>query len=187
MADTDTFLGEVRLFAGDYAPLGWAICDGSLLSLPEHEELFSLIGVTYGGDGSNTFALPDLRGRLAVHQGRGPGMSTEWRLGQIAGTETVRLMEDQSADHDHFFLASRNAATATAPEEGMVLAAMRKSPAGVDRLMYLAPNVTTGFSSLPLDTLVLDPVGGGEPHENLMPSLALTYIIALRGLAPFPN
>lgn len=165
------FVGEIRMFAGNYAPLGWMFCEGQLLPISEYETLFNLIGTTYGGDGQETFALPDLRGRVPVHQGNG------FVIGQIAGVETVRLTPSQIPAHNHPVLASTQGGNTRDPA-GAVLA--------VD-----GAGVTTLYSSEQPDALMNWPgsnsVGGNQPHENLQPYLCIDFIISLYGVFPSPN
>src|SRR5687767_12845768 len=103
---SDPYIGEIRMFAGNFAPAGWAFCDGRLLAISENDALFTLIGTTYGGDGQSTFALPDLRGRAPVHMGQGPGISQSYQIGEAAGVESVTVTTQQTPVHNHAFLAS---------------------------------------------------------------------------------
>src|SRR5881394_307932 len=98
---SNPYIGEIRMFGGNFAPNGWAFCDGSLIAISENDALFNLIGTTYGGDGQNTFALPDLRGRIPVHQGQGPGISQNYTIGEVAGVENVTLTTQQIPSHNH--------------------------------------------------------------------------------------
>ena len=166
----DPFVGEIRLFAGNYAINGWTFCDGSLLPIPENEVLFALIGTTYGGDGQNTFAVPDLRGRVPVHQGSAPGLST-YPLGQMAGTESVTLGTAQYPAHRHAVAA--NTASGTAAPAGGVLAGNSVSVYGTG-----APTVAMAAQAVGAAP------GGGQPHNNMAPSLGLNYIISLFGIFP---
>jgi microcystin-dependent protein len=163
------FVGEIRLFAGNFAPQGWLMCDGQLLAIPENEALFSLIGTLYGGDGVNTFALPDLRGRVPVHQGFG---QSSYVIGQQGGAETVTLAPGQMPAHSHAMRASATAATAThGPSEALgASAAMRLYGSG-------APNMA-------MDPHAVAPSGGGQPHDNMAPFVALSYIVSLFGVYP---
>lgn len=165
----EAYIGEIRLFAGDFAPRGWAICDGRLLPIAENAALFSILGTTYGGDGRNTFGLPDLRGRAPMHHGQGPGL-TPRVLGEQGGSETVTLLPEQVPRHTHVLQASASPATDRAPAE---------------RLFAVAAEDAYGPAegALPAPALVA-PAGGGQPHENLQPQLAVTFIIALIGIFP---
>jgi microcystin-dependent protein len=160
------YVGEIRLFAGNFAPQGWLPCDGSLVPIADYDTLFQLIGTTYGGDGQTTFALPDLRGRVPVHQGNG------YFLGQSFGVEAVTLTAQQLPAHTHPVVASSQPATHSA-------AAGNFFAQGEDPL-YAAPGgatVTLG----PTTTF-----GGGQPHDNLQPYLGLNFIISLFGIFPSP-
>lgn len=159
------FIGEVRLFAGNFAPVGWAFCDGSLLGIAENDALFTLIGTTYGGDGQATFALPDLRGRIPVHQG------AQNVVGQQGGVESVTLTQNQIPAHTHPVAASGNAATDPNPG-GNVWAAW-----GDNQYSAAAPDTT-------MDATAVAPAGGSQPHENMPPYLAISYIISLFGIYP---
>lgn len=166
------FIGEVRLFAGNFPPQGWAFCDGSLIPIFEYDALFALIGTTYGGDGQNTFAVPDLRGRVPVHQGTGGGLSSR-TIGETGGTETVTLTAAQMPAHTHALRGSSAAATGSAPG-GAVLA---------------ATGAVNSYSSNAVPTQAmaagaLAAQGGGQPHENMAPFLTVSYIIALFGIFP---
>jgi len=170
----DPFLGEVRMFAGNFAPRGWAFCEGQLLSINQNSDLFSLLGTTFGGDGQTTFALPDLRGRVPLHPGTGPGLSPH-QLGQKGGTEMTSLTAAQMPSHSHAVKASDANGSAVSPA-GLVPA---RNAAGVPvygppTLEHLAGNA-------------IEPAGGGQPHDNMQPYLGLNYIIALQGLYPSRN
>ncbi len=166
------YVGEVRLFAGNFAPAGWLFCDGSLQAISENETLFQLIGTTYGGDGQTTFALPDLRGRVPVHVGTGAGVTTV--IGQSGGVETVTLTSNQIPNHTHTVFASSDAASTNVPSANVVLATPSYNAyrAGVPSAALNAP---------------LSNSGGGQPHSNMQPYLALNYIISLFGIFPSPN
>lgn len=160
------------MFAGNFAPAGWMFCEGQLLPISENETLFNLIGTTYGGDGESTFALPDLRGRLPIHQGNG------FILAESGGAEEVTLTSTQIPAHSHPFVVTTNAATATAPGNGVTLAravAANISPYGTD-----APNTTLSPQSV-------SPVGGSQPHSNFQPYLCVDFIISLFGIYPSPT
>lgn len=159
------FVGEIRLFAGNFAPAGWMLCEGQLLPISENETLFVLIGTTYGGDGQSTFALPDMRGRLPLHAGNG------FTLGEVAGTEEVTLTVSQIPSHTHQLTAGGTATT-----QNPAGAAVAK---GVASLYHAAPS---GLSSL--SPAALQPLGGSQPHTNLQPSLCINFIISLFGIFP---
>ncbi|PKM29147.1 MAG: phage tail protein [Gammaproteobacteria bacterium HGW-Gammaproteobacteria-11] len=161
------YVGEIRMFGGNFAPAGWHFCDGSLLSISENDILFTLIGTTYGGDGQNTFALPDLRGRIPVHQGSGMVM------GEMTGTESVTLMVQQMPAHSHAMLATANLADSTNPADKV----LARTAANIDIYQSSGP-----FQSL-APTAVTQ-VGGSQPHENMMPFLSINFIISLFGIFP---
>lgn len=165
---SDPFLGEIRLFAGNYAPEGWALCDGRLLGIQQNSGLFSLLGTTYGGDGRATFALPDLRGRSAVH----PGSNSQnvYELGEAGGSESVALRTTEMPSHTHAPRASDTTST-TSPVQARwaTQPVMAYTDAGPD--VQMAPDA-------------LQPAGAGLPHDNMPPFVALTYIIALDGEFP---
>jgi microcystin-dependent protein len=157
------------MFAGSFAPAGWAFCDGQLLPISENETLFALIGTTYGGDGQETFALPDLRGRIPIHQG-GAGHV----IGESAGTETVTLTAQQIPVHVHPL--------------GSTTAAFLGDPGG--NLPGAVPSQAIyreGGVAVPMAAAASGPVGGGQPHENLMPYLCVSFIISLFGIFPSPS
>ena len=170
------FVGEIRMFGGNFAPAGWAMCAGQLLPISQNETLFNLIGTTYGGDGQETFALPDLQGREALHAGQGPGISQVYQLGEKAGVESVTLTTQQTPTHNHAFLATQEIGQNAQPTNG-----------------FYAQVSTGQLYNEPLDPLVLmntqmaSIVGGSQPHENLMPYLAITFIISLFGIFPSQN
>lgn len=172
------FVGEIRMFAfgSRGAPNGWQACDGSLLSIAEYEVLFSLIGTTYGGDGQNTFAVPDLRGRLPVHQGQGPGL-TSYLIGQRAGTETVTLLPQQMPMHSHTAIATTAAATTGTPGTTVLPGAVSGQTMYVTDLTGAVP-FTLSPQSVGLSG------GGAQPHENCMPTLTVQYCIAWLGIYP---
>jgi microcystin-dependent protein len=176
---SNPFLGEIRPFAGTFAPVGWHFCDGTLVSIAENDALYTLLGTTYGGDGQTTFGLPDLRGRVAVGVGNGPGL-TPRVLGEMAGTESVTLTTQQMPSHTHAVTASSDAATSPQPS-GLVPATPRNGG-----LFYLPPNVGTQADAAPAaDSLTT--AGGSQPHENRMSTTAISYIIAMSGIYPSQN
>src|SRR5690349_5417288 len=159
------YVGEIRMFAGNFAPAGWMFCNGSLQPISENETLFQLIGTTYGGDGESTFALPDLQGRSPVHQGQGPGISQPYTIGESYGTESVTLTTNQIPAHGHTFQAS-TALGGTANPQNQVLA----QPSDIRMYIRDSPGV-------PLPATTLGPVGGSQPHENRSPVLVVSFII----------
>jgi microcystin-dependent protein len=167
------FIGEIRMFGGNFAIQGWAFCDGSLLAISEYDTLFNLIGTTYGGDGQETFALPDLRGRAPVHMGQSAGTSS-FVLGQQAGTESVTLTTQQIPAHTHVPQASTNGGS--------------DSPSG-----NVWGNSATGkpYGPVPtnaaLNAASVQSSGGSQPHDNMQPYLVVNYIISLFGIYPSQN
>jgi microcystin-dependent protein len=162
------YVGEIRMFAGNFAPAGWMFCEGQLLPISEFETLFNLIGTTYGGDGQSTFALPDLRGRLPIHQGNG------FTLAETGGVETVTLVAAQISAHSHPFLASSNQASSTSPANQVpaITQAATIQPYGTDN-----PQVQLSPSSI-------GSTGGSQPHDNFQPYLCVDFIISLFGVFP---
>lgn len=169
----ESFVGEIRMFGGNFAPAGWSFCDGQLLAISEYETLFSLIGTTYGGDGQNTFAVPDLRGRVPVHQGLG------FVMGQAAGTENVTLTVQQMPAHTHPGSggASSGAATTASPAGAFPAT----PPSGLPYADTGTAKMAAGASS------TLANVGGSGSHNNMMPSQCVNYIISLYGIYPSPT
>src|SRR5262245_51193510 len=168
------YVGEIRIFAGNFAPAGWMFCSGQLLPISEYETLFILIGTTYGGDGESTFALPDLQGRLPIHQGTRPGGST-YQMGETGGVEEVTLTVNQIPAHIHAVLASTDTAGDT-QATGKILANSATA------LMYFEDVPAT-----PLSPNAIAPAGGSQPHTNFQPYLCVNFIISLFGLFPSPN
>ena len=167
---SEPFIGEVRLVGFNFNPVGWHLCDGSLLPISEFNTLYALIGTTYGGDGQNTFGLPDLRGRVPIHQGTGLGLST-YTIGQQGGATSVTLNVSQLPAHTHPVAANSGAGTANS---------------AVNNYFAQTPNVNalaaTGSSVSMVS--VVGPSGGSQPHENQQPFLTVNYIIALYGIYP---
>lgn len=163
------YVGEIRMFGGNFAPAGWMFCEGQLLPISENETLFNLIGTTYGGDGQSTFALPDLRGRIPIHFGNG------FIQAETGGVESVTLTVPQIAAHSHALLCTSNPASASAPG-GSVVPAITSgatiTPYGTDApLVNLSPNAMTT-------------IGGSQPHTNFQPYLCVDFIISLFGIFP---
>ena len=171
----EPFVGEVRMFGGSFAPAGWAMCQGQLMPISENETLFNLIGTTYGGDGQETFALPDLQGRVPMHQGQGPGISQSYLIGEKAGVETVTLTTQQIPVHNHAFLCSTDAAASTDPTNQVI--------AQSSQIHVFTQDVT----NRQMNANALTPQGGSQPHENLQPYLCITFIISLFGVFPSQN
>ena len=165
------YIGEIRMFGGNFAPVGWAFCQGQLLSIAEDDALFTLIGTTYGGDGQETFALPNLASRVPVHMGQGPGLS-DCVIGEVAGVEYVTLTTAHLPSHTHAQIASTNDATQSDPT-GRILGGT------VGHSLYVEDVVNT-----PLDGPSLGPAGGSQPHDNSPPYLVINFIISLYGVYP---
>lgn len=168
---SDPFIAEIRIFAGNFAPRGWAFCDGRLLQISQNTALFSLIGTTYGGDGRTTTALPNLEGRAPMHPGRGPGLTSR-RLGERTGAETATLSEAQIPFHSHTLKVSGEFGDSNLPGNN-VFANSSIPPASV--FSRNTPNKKGGE---------LSNSGGNQPHDNMQPYLAINYIIALQGIYP---
>ncbi len=160
------------MFGGNFAPSGWAMCQGQLIAISENDTLFQLIGTTYGGDGQSTFALPDLQGRVPIHQGQGPGITQNYTIGEKAGVENVTLTTGQLPVHTHSLLASTNNALNTSPTNNVLAA-------GITTKMY-----TEDVANQAMNAGAITPVGGSQPHDNMQPFLVLTFIISLFGVFP---
>jgi microcystin-dependent protein len=170
---SDPFIGEIRMFAGTFAPRSWAFCDGQLLAVSQNDALFSLFGTTYGGDGRTTFGLPDMRSRIPVHAGTGPGLSIR-HLGSKSGSESVTVGTTQLPSHTHPLQGSSDSATTPDPS-GNVFARSSGDTYGSD------------FSASNMNGAAVSSSGGGQAHTNLMPSLAVNFIVALFGVYPARN
>lgn len=172
----DPFIAEVRLFACNFAPRGWAQCQGQLMAIAQNTALFSLVGTMYGGDGRTTFGLPNLQGQAALGQGQGPGLSP-YSIGEIVGSETVSLQGNQGGAHSHFVNCSTNEGTADG-SKGNVLATSGTDSRG-NNIYTSTPGQTVN-----MNPAQLAPTGGGAPHNNMSPYLTLNYCIALQGVFP---
>ena len=168
----DPFVAEIRIFPFNFAPRGWAWCDGQLLPLSQNTALFSLLGTTYGGNGMNNFALPDLQGRAPIHPGQGPGLSL-YDLGQTGGSDAISLLASEIPSHSHVAMASADAAVTNAPA-GAYLA----RPLGRGSNLY-SPNAASTASMQPTGVS-----GASAPHNNLQPYLTFYFCIALQGVYP---
>lgn len=169
----EPFVGEIRMFAGNFAPRGWAFCDGQLLPIAQNDALFALVGTTYGGDGRTTFGLPDLRGRVPIHAGQGPGLSQR-RLGSNGGAEQVTLAAAQMPAHTHAL-------------QGVAAPASQNTPGNA---LFAEPEhdaYARGGDAAPMAGAALGATGGGAAHANEPPTLAVRYIIALLGIFPSRN
>jgi microcystin-dependent protein len=163
------YVGEIRMFAGNFAPAGWMFCEGQLLPISENETLFQLIGTTYGGDGQSTFALPDLRGRIPIHQGAG------FILAETGGAEEITLTVPQIPAHSHPLLASTNVATDANPSPNVL------AQTGTFDFYQTTPG------GAPMAPTSISPVGGSQPHTNFQPYLCVDFIISLFGIFPSPT
>lgn len=166
-----SYVGEIRMFGGNFPPRGWAFCNGQIIPIAENETLFNLIGTTYGGDGQETFALPDLRGRVPIHQGTNSG--TSYVLGEQAGVESVTLSTQQIPPHRH--LAQCRAADSNAGTPQNAIWAKNQTNQTIYSNVVPATNMNAG---------ALNQAGGNQPHENMMPYLAVSFIISLYGVFP---
>lgn len=167
------YIGEIRLFGGNFAPVGWNFCDGSTLAISQYTALYQLIGTTYGGNGQTTFNLPDLRGRVPVHMGQGAGLQN-YVLGQLAGSETVTLTAAQVAVHSHGALGSVGAPSAT-PQNATW------GNSGINTHIFGTP------ANNSMNSASVAATGGNQPHDNLTPFQAVSFIIALVGVFPSQN
>jgi microcystin-dependent protein len=169
---SNPFVGEIRMFGGSFAPAGWAFCSGQLMPISENDTLFNLIGTTYGGDGQETFALPDLQSRVPMHAGQGPGLSQNYQLGEKAGVESVTLTTNQIPIHNHAFLASLSAPTGTDPTNQVIAQSSQ---------IHL---FTEDVANKQMNANSLTPAGGSQPHENIQPYLCVSFILSLFGIFP---
>ena len=172
---SDPFISQIMMFGANFPPRGWAFCDGQLLAISQNQALFALLGTTYGGDGETTFGLPDLRGRVAIGRGRGPGLS-DYRIGQRGGSETTQLNMNQLPSHSHSLRGHDAPGDTTSPSDASL---------AVD-----AGGQSASYSSSPADSTMLSdvtPTGGNQSHPNMPPFLGINFIIALVGLFPPPD
>ncbi len=168
---SDQFLAEIRIFAGNFPPTGWAFCNGQIMPLSQNTALFALLGTTYGGDGKSTFALPDLQGSFPMHPGQGPGLSL-YDLGQQGGSQFVTLLESEMPAHAHFASARSSLSTQTTPAGNLW-----SGNADANQYVEDTPNVQMAVQEIGM-------AGGSLPHNNMPPYLALNFIIALQGIFP---
>jgi len=175
------YIGEIRMFGGNFPPSGWAFCDGAVTAIADNDTLYQLIGTTYGGDGVNTFGLPDLRGRTPVHWGAGAGAT--YVLGQKAGVETVTLTASQLPQHSHSLLSSSTPAASSVPDATSIFADV--GPASAQAVNAYTPY--TGTNQVTLNTTSVTVAGGSQPHENMQPYLGINFIISLYGIFPSQN
>lgn len=173
------YVGEIRMFAGNFPPNGWMFCEGATLPISENEVLFQLIGTTYGGDGQETFNLPNLASRIPLHMGTGPD-GTTYQIGEMAGTEQETLSIQQIPNHRHTVMATASG-QALNPTNGTTLASPSGGPQGV--MTFTDPPATTSLNPANGTTAA----GGSQPHENTQPFLCINFIISLFGVFPSPN
>jgi microcystin-dependent protein len=170
---SDPFLGEIRMFGFNFAPYGWAMCNGQLLPISQNTALFSLLGTTYGGDGQTTFQLPNLQSRVAIHQGQGSGLSL-YDIGQASGSETVTLTQNQMPQHSHSVSASSAPGTSGRPASAVPARSTGEVYAGSSDGTTMSPSM-------------IGNAGGSQPHTNIQPYLTLNFCIALQGIFPSRN
>jgi microcystin-dependent protein len=170
---SDPFVAEIRIFAGNFAPTGWALCNGQLLPISQNTALFSLVGTTYGGDGKSTFGLPNLQGSAPMFWGQGPGL-TDRVIGESGGEQSVTLLSGEMPAHNHALMASTGPASSRAPAD----AALARSRNGNAYQTTVNQNVAS------MSAQAVSPAGGSLPHNNMQPFLVLTFIIAMQGIFP---
>lgn len=173
---TDPFLAEIRMFGGNFAPRGWALCNGQLMPISQNTALFSLLGTTYGGDGRVTFGLPNLQATAPLQQGQGNGLSPRW-LGEQGGSPTVTLQNSELPAHTHAVQASTGSGNSTQPA-GAVFAAANSGKVGAKLYSAAQP------ANVAMNPASIAPTGGSQPHNNMPPFLCVTFVIALEGIYP---
>lgn len=180
------YISEVRMFAGNFAPRSWAFCDGSLQSIANNTALFALVGTTYGGDGQNTFGLPDLRSRVPIHTGQGPGLSN-YVLGEMGGSENITLIASNVGGHTH--AVTGNAGVAAATGDGQTAVAVNNFPAGNGDPIYstTTDNSNMAAASLSGITVAVQTPSGASPISTLQPYQAMNFIICVEGIFPSRN
>lgn len=181
----EPFIAQIMMFGGNFAPRGWALCNGQILPIAQNTALFSLLGTTYGGNGQTTFALPDLRSRVPLHPGQGPGLSP-YSLGQSGGTETVTLLQTQMPAHQHPFAVPTSSATANSPSPAnnlLTTGVVTVAGNDIDVVGYRSGVQADGA----MQPGVTGIAGGSQPHENIQPYLCVNFIIALEGIFPSRN
>lgn len=169
------YMGEIRMFAGNFPPNGWALCQGQLLPISQNDALFVVLGTIYGGDGQETFGLPNLKGRIPIHMGQGPGITQNYVIGEAAGVESVTLTTQQIPSHNHTALCNNSGGNNPSPANN-VWANF------TDKTFYSTQPATTAMAGT-----ALSPIGGSQPHENMMPYLAINFILSLYGIFPSPT
>ena len=172
---SDQFVAEIRIFPFNFAPKGWAFCNGQLLPISQNTALFSLLGTTYGGDGKSNFALPDMQGNTPMQQGQGPGLSLR-DLGELAGEQTVTLLQTEMPAHAHTAVAATGTGQGS-PVNNAWASGLKTGPS-----LYSAPGANS--KDVPMSPAALSIAGGSQPHNNMMPFLTLNFCIALQGIFP---
>jgi microcystin-dependent protein len=180
---SEPFLGQLMIFAGNFAPKGWQTCDGQLLSIAQNSALFALLGTTYGGNGQTTFALPDLRGRVPIHVGQGPGLSN-YALGEVTGVENVTLIQTEIPAHNHQAVVTVTCADSPQSPTDSPVGAVPAGTSGGPQVY--APSGAAQMSAT-MVTAQIGLAGGSQPHTNLQPLLVLTFCIAMEGIFPSRN
>ncbi len=175
----DPFLGEIRMAGWNYAPNGWALCNGQLLPISQYSALFALLGTTYGGNGTTTFGLPNLQGRVPIHQGNGVGLSP-YVMGQVGGTENVTLLPTQMPSHNHLVGVSNQSGTVVDPTNAI----LAQGNSGSGRSPVPVTNYVSTAATGTLAPTAISPAGGNQPHSNVQPYLCVNFIIALTGIYP---
>jgi microcystin-dependent protein len=175
----DPFIGEIRMVGFNFAPVGWALCNGQLLPIAQNTPLFSLLGTTFGGDGVRTFGLPNLQSRVPIHQGQGVGLSP-YVMGQNGGTENVTLQQNQMPTHNHLVGVNNTPGTASDPTNAI----LAKGYVGDSRNPTLIPSYASASATGNLASNAVSQAGGNQPHANIQPYLCLNFIIALQGVFP---
>ena len=175
---SDPFIGEIKMFAGNFPPAGWALCQGQLIPISENDTLFNLIGTTYGGDGQNNFGLPNMASRVPVHMGQGPGLANNYQIGEIGGVESVTLSTQQIPIHNHAAVTASTGQVSAAP--GNILADAQTTQVGPRVYSTQAADVQMNANTIAI-------TGGSQPHDNIQPTLAINFIISLFGIYPQQN
>lgn len=176
---SEPFLGEIRMVGWNFAANGWALCNGQLMSVSQNSALFALLGTTYGGDGVSTFALPNLQGRVPIHQGTGPGLSP-YTMGQAAGNENVTLLVNQMPQHNHMVAVNNQAGSVADPTNAL----LAQGNSGSGRDSVAVSNYTSAAATGTLAPTSISAAGGNQPHANIQPFLCVNFIIALQGIFP---
>jgi microcystin-dependent protein len=176
------YLGQILMVAFNFAPVGWALCNGQILSIAQNTALFSLLGTTYGGDGISNFALPNLQGRVAIHQGQGAGLSP-YIIGNVGGTENVTLTTTQMPSHNHLINVNNTLGTAADPTNSI----QAQAGSGDPRNPSLISQFTSAAATGTMAQNAVSMTGGSQPHANIQPYLTINFIIALQGIFPSRN